>query len=187
MALVTFLLLIGATWTGELLRSGLYYSRLASLPLTSREVHSYVWQRLVQGYLAADFNNALVILDCKPALQVLYTTMFAFILKNPYSYKECPNWESSYGTVNVLALWWFDWGYGAFIVAFMVGMALGVFYRWRSYVFELDSRGLFFLIAFPGLFSIIRINYFFLTIFVLPFLALCAITCLTLLRKSLYN
>lgn len=182
---IAFLILIGVAWTGELLRSGLYYSKSANLPLASLEVQSYVWQRLVQGYLAADFNNALVVLDCEPSLQMWYTTMLSFVLENPHGYQECPDWESAYGTVNVLALWWFDWGYGAFIVAFVVGLALGVFYRWRSYVFNLDPRGLFYLIAFPGLFSIIRINYFFLTIFVLPFLALCALTVWALLIKSL--
>jgi len=184
---ISFLLLFGVVWTGELLRSGLYYSKSANLPLASPEVQSYVWQRLVQAYLAADFNNALVVLDCEPSLQMWYTTMLSFVLENPHGYQECPSWESAYGTVNVLALWWFDWGYGAFIVAFVVGLALGIFYRWRSYVFDLDPRGLFYFIAFPGLFAIIRINYFFLTIFVLPFLALCALTIWTLLIKSLHR
>ena len=163
------LVLLMVVWLGELLRGGLAFAKLNSLPLLSAKVQTYIWDRLVQGYLAADFNNALIVLDCEPSMKLWSTTMFSGPLGIQATYKQCPYWESAYGTVNVLALWWYDWGWAALFIAFVKGFAIGFFYRLRTRLLELRPEGLYYLIVFPGIFAITRINYFFLTIFVIPF------------------
>lgn len=170
--LLLFLGLVTAVWLGELLRGGFAFAKLNNLPLWSAEVQVYIWNRLVQGYLAADFNNALVVLDCEPSMQLWSTTMFAGLLGIREAYSQCPNWASAYGTVNVPGLWWYDWGWAAFPLTFIMGFLMGIFYRLRTGLLNLGLEGLYYLISFPGIFSIIRINYFFLTIFVVPFVLL---------------
>ncbi len=163
-----FVLMIGVIWVGELLRGGLAYARSTSRDLVSVDVQKHIFERLIQGYIAADFNNALVLLDCVPSGSLFSTTALASLLKIDASYSDCPNWKSLYGTVNVLALWWFDFGYWAVLVAGIIGWFIGFSYRiaLSSRAFGLSSA--LYLIVYPGLFSILRINYFGLSIFLLP-------------------
>lgn len=166
---LSFVGLVVVVWFGELLRGGFAFAKENNLSLSSPEVQAHIWDRLVQGYLAADLNNALVLLDCEPSMQLWSTTMFAGPLGITANYTQCPGWESAYGTVSVFGLWWYDWGWVAFFLAFLVGFAMGFTYQMRKGLLSLRPEGLYYLLVFPGLLSISRINYFFLTIFVVPF------------------
>ena len=116
-------------WAGALLRDGLSYGRLTGRSIWSLDVQRYVWSIMVEGYLGADFNNALVLLDCPPAMALWSTTMFRELFGARAGYDTCPGWYSAYGTVNSFALWWFDWGWAAFGIAWFVGFLLGAAYR----------------------------------------------------------
>lgn len=181
----TFIILVVLLWAGELFRGGAVFAKANELPLTSLEVQAYIWERLVQGYLAADFNNALIVMDCDPSMQLWSTTMLAGPLGLQPTYDQCPGWQSVYGTVNVLALWWHDWGWSALVLAFAMGFVFGALYKLRLAIRQLRPEGLYYFLAFPGLFSIIRINYFFLTIWVVPFLFLTFVNLTYLIRMNL--
>lgn len=172
-------------WIGELFRSGAAFAKSNQLSLIAPEVQVYTWERLAQGYFAADFNNALIIMSCNPSMQLWSTTMLAGPLGIQAYYDECPGWQGVDGTVNVLALWWYDWGWTSIVVAIVTGFVLGALYKLRLAVYHLRPEGFYFLLAFPGLFSILRINFFFLTIWVLPFLFLALIHLTYLIRISL--
>lgn len=169
--LVTLVVLMLAlvVWLGELFRGGWLYAKANDIPLFSTEVQKHVLERLVQGYLAADFNNALVILDCTPSMSFVSTTSFAFLAPSTPQYSDCPSWSSVYGTVNFLALLWYDWGEFSFLLIPLMGWIIGFAYRLGQLAFTLSPLGLLYALIYPGLFSVTRINYFFLSAFVVPF------------------
>jgi len=166
-------LLVLAIWLGETLRGGVYYAHAYATSPLSLDAQRYVRGRLIEGYLAADFNNAMVVLNCPPSMQFVTGTLFGVIAKAMgftfYGYDQCPQWGSAFGTMNVLAIWWFDAGWFALTIALSIGALLGFSYKWasRNAHNAVFSR-LFYLVAYPGLFSMARINYYGLTIFVLP-------------------
>mgnify|MGYP000554335559 CR=1 FL=1 len=174
LAIIAMILLsLLVVWSGELLRSGLRYARHIGAPLWSTEVQRFVLRLLIQGYVAADLNNALIIFDCEPGGNGISTTLLGRLLAPGISYANSPAWQSGYGTVNVLALWWFDVGWGACVLAPFMGWIIGWAYiialRTLS---DLHPLGLYYMLMFPGLFAITRINFYFLSIFVLPALFL---------------
>lgn len=166
-------LMLIVIWFGEVLRGGLYFARFYDLPLFSRETQEYVLHRLVEGYFAADLNNAMALLSCPPPLQYVSTTMWATVA-TPFGvefegYSSCSLWLSQFGTATIFALLWWDLGWLGLVPAFLLGAWLGLLYvratdtRARS-----EFSAMFYLIAYPGILSLLRINYFAETIYVLP-------------------
>lgn len=174
-----------AIWGGETLRTGLYFSHQNMLSPFSFEAQQYVWLTLIQGYIASDFNNAMVILNNSPGMQLIATTGFKSFLDNPVGYHNLPDWVSAHGTVNILGLWWFDWGWFAPLVAITAGFWLGSTYALAK-VGTLPAKWstLFYLISFPAIFSAARINYFGQTIFILPLFFLCGCWLIGQLKKG---
>lgn len=156
-------------WVGETLRMGLNYAVKQGLPLPSVDVQSRVWRIIIQGYLASDLNNAFVLLDHEPSMGLLSTTAFRKLAQFP-SYSEVPGWFSAFGTVNVLGLWWWDAGWFALPIAFTTGIWLGSLYRLaRRGCLRLSLGSLYYLVSYPGIFALLRINYYALTPFLVPF------------------
>jgi hypothetical protein len=164
-------------WLGETLREGANYGRLHDVSAFSPQAQAYVGSRLVEGYIGADFNNAMVLLASRPSMKLVSTAeVFRRVAEaaglgvGTADFGSLPQWKSSFATVNVLGLWWFDAGWLAAGIAVAVGWWLGGTYVVaRRGIGHLPFPALFFLISYPGLFSMTRVNYFGLTIFVAPF------------------
>jgi hypothetical protein len=167
---------LSTVWLGETLRAGYYYSFLTGNALFSAKTQQYVFSYLVQAYFGADFNNAQVLLDCAPSMTWITTAIFfrsiATLLFHPqfYGYESfCTDFSSIYATVNIFGLWWFDMGWFGLVVALVAG-------AWLGYIYTVTMRQLpeigiitvLYLIVYPGLISLIRLNFFGLAFFTLP-------------------
>jgi hypothetical protein len=161
-------------WVGATMRDAGLYAARENVSVLSARAQGYARDVLVQHYLAADFNNAMVLLDCRPSMTYVGSTMLAGLssLGNE-TYLNCPLIAETHGTINVLAQWWQDLGWVSLTIAGIVGVWLGsAFKRARHESDHLGIGTLGFLISFPGIFSMLRVNYFFQSIFVFPFLFL---------------
>jgi hypothetical protein len=175
---IIVIILIISIFVGEYLRSGILYSKVTGNSIFSSETFNYVSNRLLLAYLSSDLNNAMIILDSKPSMQLVSTaSSIATIVKifgiNFRSYASLPLWTSMYGTVNIFGLWWWDWGWLTIFISFFCGI-------WSGSIYELmiansnniSIESMLFLITYPGFFSLSRINYFGLSIYILPLLYL---------------
>jgi hypothetical protein len=165
--------LLGIIWIGELLRGGLWYSTSSGSDLFSINTQRHILDRLIQGYFAADFNNAMILLDHPSSYQFFSTTQFAGFMSNIESYTTIPSWTSSFGTINILGLWWYDWGLFTYVLCFTAGMVMGAVYRVvERTAGSISLLTILFVIAYPGIWSMIRTNYFSESIFIIPFMFL---------------
>lgn len=174
-------LLIGvAIWAGETARSGTFYAENHHVPLFSLQTQNYVSTRLIEGYFASDLNNAFRLLSCESSMDFIGITLW----KTPAQrlgftatpLTECPRWKSiTYNTANIFGWWWWDSGWFGLLSAFVVGTWLGATYKFAT---EKNQRSGFtcaiYLLAFPGIISLTRINFFAATVFVVPTLFLIA-------------
>jgi hypothetical protein len=157
--------LVLLVWGGETLRGGSVYARRYHTGLFAAATQRSVCNRLVISYMASDFNNAMYILDSPPSMQFVSTTMFARVLSDPKPYPL----PGSFCTVNSLALWWYDFGWAATLVAFLAG-------GWMSFAYSVAVRQArtlgrmvpLFVVTYPGLYAFTRVNYFAMTIFIAP-------------------
>jgi hypothetical protein len=152
-------------WGGETLRGGALYATRNRVSLLAPATQRSVFTRLVVAYMASDYNNAMYILDGPPSMQYVSTTMFARVLSDPKPYPL----PGSFGTVNSLALWWYDSGWVAALVAFLAGGWMG--FAYAAAVRQARTLGRmvpFFVVTYPGIFACTRVNYYAMTIFVAP-------------------
>ena len=166
-------LVLAIVWAGSTLRDGGRRVAYTGYSYLHPDTQRYVADTLMQGYFGADFNNTLVFLNCETMGSYIYTTMFrtiAYKFGVRFTLNDCfPEMDSVYGTMNALALWWEDMGWWATILAWIVG-------GWVSYLYVSATHrrdptaAILFLISYPGIYSTIRINYFFLTIYIIPLL-----------------
>lgn len=162
---------------GELLRYGWQYATISRMPLLSLEVFDKTLRYLMQAYFASDVNNAFVLLSSEPSLQMVSTgsPIFNSLLSGGLGidvkgFSDLQLWKSGYGTVNIIGLWWYDWGYFSIMIASVLGICLGGLYTStisKSGV-SLSPGTLLFVLSFPGFFAICRINYYLLTIYIIP-------------------
>jgi hypothetical protein len=154
-------------WAGETLRGGVTFAVPRGVSPLSGEAQAHVAERLAQGYFGADLNNAFRLLDCEPAMQVVGSTPFRFVLSNPRPPDDCPLWQSAYGTVNIVGLAWWDLGWLAFPGLALGGMLLGLLYGFAAHTVSQATR-LLFLIAVPGYAGLLRLNWYASTAFLIP-------------------
>jgi|GEM_PF-3599744 len=175
---IIVIILIISIFVGEYLRSGILYSKVTGNSIFSSETFNYVSNRLLLAYLSSDLNNAMIILDSKPSMQLVSTAgSIATIVKifgiNFRSYASLPLWTSMYGTVNIFGLWWWDWGWLTIFISFFCGIWIGSIYELMiANSNNISIESMLFLITYPGFFSLSRINYFGLSIYILPLLYL---------------
>lgn len=174
LTVIGFLLVV---WLGETFRYGWMYATRIEQSVFSWDVQAYVLQVLVQGYFGSDINNAFALLNWEPSGQYFSSAIFFRTLLESVGYTYGPYynpyWESIFGTVNVLGLWWREVGWFALYICAFVGFYLGSIYQWAMYRTEtLGWAVILFLISFPGVISLTRINYFGLSIFQVPLLCL---------------
>lgn len=166
---VAALVLLAVIWLGETARSGVTQALTTGETAFSVSTQRFVRDRLVQGYFAADLNNALVLLDCPPAMQLAGTTPLAAPLgaTTPYP-ARCPAWTSRFGTVNVLALWWWDLGWLALAAAALAGAWLGGSYQAATRPGAGIAPMLIFLVSLPAYYALLRTNWLASTAFLVP-------------------
>jgi hypothetical protein len=154
-------------WAGETLRGGVTFALPRGVSPLGAEAQAHVAERLAQGYFGADLNNAFRLLDCEPAMQVVGSTPFRFLLSNPALPDACPLWQSAYGTVNIVGLAWWDLGWLAFPALAVGGAMLGLLYSLAAGAASQGPR-LVFLIAVPGFAGLLRLNWYASTAFLIP-------------------
>jgi hypothetical protein len=159
--------LAGLLWAGETLRGGVTFAIPRGVSPLGAEAQAHVAERLAQGYFGADLNNAFRLLDCEPAMQVVGSTPFRFVLSNPSLPDACPLWQSAYGTVNIVGLAWWDLGWLAFPALAFGGAMLGLLYGLAVGTTSQGPR-LLFLIAVPGYAGLLRLNWYASTAFLIP-------------------
>jgi hypothetical protein len=165
-------------WGGETLRSGITFAVPQGVSPLSSEAQAHVAERLAQGYFGADLNNAFVLFECEPEMQVVGSTPFRFLLSNPLLPENCPIWQSAYGTINITGIAWWDLGWLAFPALAVGGALLGVLYGLTSTIRSQAVR-LLFLIAVPGYAGLLRVNWYASTAFLIPLGYLAVVALLT--------
>lgn len=161
---------------GELLRYGWQMSQRSGEPVLSAPILVATVQYLVQAYIASDMNNAFILLNAEPSYQIVSSAHLISMVASSlfgmeyYEFSSVPYWTSRYGTVNVLGQWWFDLGWLSIIWALLIGMVLGALYQtvYRRTQLRASYTTLLYLFCFPGFFALSRLNYYGLSIFVLP-------------------
>jgi hypothetical protein len=114
----------------ELLRNVGLTAQAANLNFTDTRILRLAFLTLSQAYVASDVNNAMVVFDCHAAGFLVSTfDVIAKFLESGFgmhfpNYSGCPGWTSMFGTINFLALMWWDWGYIATIVLFAIGFGI---------------------------------------------------------------
>lgn len=169
-------------WTGETIRGGLKYAVRHDTGVLSAEVQRNVLDRLVMAYLASDYNNAMLILHERPSMQFVSTSLFIRVLPRPQVY----HLPGAFGTVNTLALWWYDTGWFGLVVAFLAGFWMGLSYAAAlRQAARLGPIVPFFMLTYPGVFACTRINFFGNTIFIASLAYLLTMTFVLHLLKRL--
>jgi hypothetical protein len=166
----------------ELLRSLGVQLKSAGINISEPGVIAYAVLRLLQAYPASDVNNAMIVLDC-PSPQYLVSNVdiisrlastISGVSFEPYS--ACPGWTSWFGTINFVALVWWDWSYAAPAVTFAIGVFVQTTF---AKAVEVQDRLSFATVLLPAtLFAAMHLTRSFAlgqTLFVLPLLFIVAV------------
>ena len=168
-------LLFGIILLTELLRYGMFNAFRKNIELFSFENIADVIKYLLTAYFAKDVNNALIALASEPTYnffstgsKLLYKIILIFKEEQPFIPIVDPG---PHGTVNFLALLWIDFGYLAFFLLPLLGFLIGMSYNLYMNIKGDNFISLFlYSIVFAGILSGIRINFFFLNIFIYNFI-----------------
>jgi hypothetical protein len=163
-------------WLGETLRTGFYYATVSGKSAFSPEIQGLIWTHLIEGYFASDFNNAQILMGCPPSMTFVRSAVSIAGLASKlfglpmYGYDYyCPEFVSAFATINVFGLWWFDAGWFGLLYALALGVWIGYTYHTVVRQPSVPSFNLcYYLITFPGIISLTRLNYFGLNIFIRP-------------------
>ncbi|MFB3789569.1 MAG: hypothetical protein ACE15F_24690 [bacterium] len=148
----------------EWLRWGWIFSQQNDLSLVDLRTMRFVLEILVYQYIAADFNSALVLLAHPSSYNLLWGSSLSFFF--PGDPVEIANLS---GTIHLFGIWWISFGCFAYPLVFFMGFLLE-----HIYLMALRSPSrinlylVLYLMAYPGLFAITRINYFLLNSFLVP-------------------
>jgi len=157
----------------ELFRYGIFNSSRKGIELFSLENINDIIKYLLVAYISKDVNNALIALSSQPTYnlfstgsRLIYKIVLIFIKENPYNPIIDPG---PHGTLNFLSLIWIDYGYIAFILLPILGLMIG--FSYNLYLKDKNFISSFFYsLVFSGVVSTIRINFFFLNIFIYNFI-----------------
>ena len=174
----------------EMFRYGLFNSLRKNINLFSIENITDVLKYLLTAYLAKDVNNALIALASEPTYnffstgsKLLYKIILIFKEEQPFNPIVDPG---PHGTVNFLALLWVDWGYVAFfllpLLGFMIGFSYNLYLKGRNFI-----SIFFYSLIFTGILSNIRINFFFLNIYIYNFALVIFFTSLYIILNTIFS
>ena len=166
-------LIIIALLVSEILRFGVLNAQRKALPLFSWENMIDTWTYILNAYVGKNVNNCMIYLDSSPSYgmfstgsRVFYNPIYGFFQPSQHILVTEPG---PHGTLDFIGLLWIDWGLGAPIVIAFLGFFIGLgysMYRNHNSIYW----DLYYAITYPGVVSNIRINYFFLNIFIYPLL-----------------
>lgn len=156
-----------------------WQARTLGIELWTPEVAQVAIDRLVQGYIASDINNALIVLQCNSGMEVFsafgsLTNIVRRVLGVEFVYwsQVCSDFTSLYGTMNFIGMLWWDFAYFGVIPAFILGFMIQ-----RTYMLaraSVNREMSIALVIFPHLWFVSihlsRSNDFGATYFVLPLL-----------------
>jgi len=155
-------------WANSLLRTGILYSSTNNVGLFSFEVQAVLFQEFVEKYVAGEINNALIVMNhqADPLSNLLYGTAF-HSFGNSYAINDY-----YLNTQNGFGFWYWQFGVlGSLVVVFLFSFTWRYSYFLAIRNYKLDYMHVSFLhyiFIFPGLYSITRINYFFLFYYLIP-------------------
>lgn len=174
--LLLMILLLFSIVLSEILRFGVLNSKKKNIGLFSLENTSDVVKYLLVAYLGKNVNNAMIIFDSKPSYSMFGTgsRLIYGIIKRVVSPPQFTpsSYLGPHGTVDFTGLIWQDWGWGGLVLISLIGFLIG--FTYKIYIITKTSFfwNLLYSIVYPAIFSNIRINYFFLNIFIYPFIVL---------------
>lgn len=137
----------------------------------SSSTYERVWAEFIEEYLPGELNSAFITLSYPTDITKNWLFGTALNGLGPDSFSP-----SIYiNTMNNLAHWYWQFGLLSFVVAAVIGLSVGAAYRNAQMVkFTPNWATYFYLISLPALFTMIRVNAFFLQYFLVPFLFLLA-------------
>lgn len=160
---------------GEMLRFGMLYAANEGKSLLSASVFKMVIHYLLTAYISSDFNNAMVIFNAESSYQLISTASPFFqklllkITGEFKTYNTIENWNSGYGTVNSLALWWYDFGIFTIIICLIMGIIIGIVYsNAKTLKNKYSNIQIIAPIIFIGNFMLFRFNSFLATAILIP-------------------
>ncbi|MGF6348660.1 oligosaccharide repeat unit polymerase [Variovorax sp. W2I14] len=168
-------------WIGSLMRDGLVFADENNLSVLDPQVFLYIFKVFLEKYSVGELNNAFVIMEyVADPRNFAYATMF-----QRYFPADAP--LRNINTLNVIGIWYWQFGFLlALVVALGFGFIVGALYR-KSMHFantrDISAFKLFYVLFYIGIFNILRVNYYFLQIFLVPF----AVVCLFFVVNSLFN
>jgi hypothetical protein len=118
----------------ELLRNVGLTAQATNMSLTDPRILRLAFLTLTQAYVASDINNAMVVFDCHPALQMISTfdvlgKLWTSLTGHEFqTYADCVGWTTLFGTIDFLAMLWWDWGYVGVVAALAIGFAIQTAY-----------------------------------------------------------
>lgn len=163
MAFVAFL------WLGQTMRTGSILAQEFGGSPFAIEVQQEVWNELNEKYLPGELNTAFLMFttNADVSRNWLCGTMF-----QRYSDFQSPD-GGYWNTMNALGLWYWQFGYASLLLALLVGWMIGMAHASaRAVKYRPGWASTFYALTYPGLAAILRINYFFLSAFVVSALLL---------------
>lgn len=170
--LLILLLLFFLIIFSELFRFGVWNSSTKNISLFSIANINDVTKYIMVAYIGKNVNNAMIFLDSKPTYSMNYagSGLFDPIINFLGPKDFIPIHDiGPHGTVDFIGLLWVGWGWFSIIVLALLGFLIGFAYK-RFILFNTLRSDLLYAIIFPGIISIIRINYFFLNLFIYSFI-----------------
>lgn len=155
----------------EIFRFGVLNSSKKGISLFSIENVIDVSKYLLVAYISKNVNNAMIALDSDSVYSPFFTgsRIFYLIFSGIFGTQEYyPVIDPGpHGTLDFMALIWIDWGWLSPIFLCAIGVIIGLAYRMfisSNYVFW----DILYAIIYPGILANLRINYFFLNMFIYP-------------------
>jgi oligosaccharide repeat unit polymerase len=165
------LMVLAVYWIGSLMRDGLVFADENNLSLFDSEVFLYIFKVFLEKYSVGELNNAFVIMEyVADAKNFAYATMF-----QRYFPADAP--LRNINTLNVIGIWYWQFGF-LLVLPFALGFGLivGALYKKSMYPandLNIGALKVIYVLCFVGFFNILRVNYFFLQMFLVPFLLAC--------------
>lgn len=165
--IIIFIIIVAS----EIFRFGIINSVEKRIKLFSLANIFDIIKYLTVAYLGKNFNNAMIILDSTPTYNFFSTgsqVLMAFInlFKKTEIFVPVIN-IGPYGTVDMTALIWLDFGVLSFFILSLIGFIIGFAYNKFINNSSILSNFTYSLIV-PGIILSIRINYFFSNYFIIP-------------------
>jgi hypothetical protein len=170
-AVLAVLAIAAVVALGALVRTGIAVADSFSVPLFDGAVLNTLWDEYVSLYAAGEFNSALMILTLDPDVPRQWA--FASVFSRWFGVTE-PSYHLN--TINIVGIWWYAFGWLACGLALFVGAYLGLLYRCATASDDAtDGAKTLYLVTYPGMYAMIRYNYWLQSAFLVPILTAIAL------------